>query len=122
MPSFSPQERKVGGTMVSSGFRASLGSRGKAVELQQMLQILGKQAARKDIKSTWEREGLEKILAPFGDLPLGLVCWRADEPRYQITWLSHGSILTWCLCRYPQGPIFAQTSLTSPGVYLQSRV
>lgn len=80
MPSFSPQERKIGGSTVPSGFRASLGSRGKAVELQQTLQILGKQAAREDTKSTYEMEGLEKTLAPFWDLSLGLVCWRADEP------------------------------------------
>lgn len=46
------------------------------------LQILGKQAARKDTNSTCEMEGLEKTLAPIWDLPLGLVCWGADEPRY----------------------------------------
>lgn len=80
MPSFSPQERQVGGTTVPSGFRASPGSKGKVVELEQMLQILGKQAARKDTKSMWEMEGLEKTLASFWDLPLGLVCWGADEP------------------------------------------
>lgn len=33
VPSFSPQERQVGGTTVPSGFRASTGSKGKAVEL-----------------------------------------------------------------------------------------
>lgn len=33
VPSFSTQERSVGGTMVPSGFSASLGSRSKAVEL-----------------------------------------------------------------------------------------
>lgn len=70
---FSPGEE---GWWHHGAFRARI----KAVELQQTLQILGKQAARKDTKSTWEMEGLEKTLAPFWDLPLGLVCWRADEP------------------------------------------
>lgn len=34
----------------------------------------------------WEKEGLEKTLAPFWDLPLGLVCWGADGPGYCIPW------------------------------------
>lgn len=82
-----------------------------------MLQILGKQAARENTESTWEMEGLEKTLAPFWDLLLGLVCWGADAPSYCIPW-EHPHLV---LVQTPAGTNFPQTSLTSPGVYLQSR-
>lgn len=68
-----------------------------------MLQILGKQAARKDTKSMREMEGLEKILASFWDLPLGLVCWGADEPSYRIPW-KHPHLV---LVQIPPGTNFS---------------
>lgn len=78
----------------------------------------------------WGNEQPGKTLNPCGKwkvwrrpwLHFGICLWDLSAGELMsLVNASHGSILTWCLCRYPQGPIFPQTSLTSPGVYLQSR-